>query len=162
MRFCPIEHQFIQKSFHRQINDSDIVFGYSFRGWEPARVLWNLLEYFISIVDFAERQLGDGVMWAKALLSHECQLPLLPSYHRGTLLCSPLGFVMAQYWVCLKIKLLVCPIGQITINYNLIELNMKQWVEEGILKEMRGDGRREKKKIHKRNRGGGGEGVTMR
>lgn len=89
MRFCPIEHQFIQKSFHRQINDSNIVFGYSYRGWEPARVLWNLLEYFISIVDFAERQLEDMVIWAKALLSHECQLPLFPSYHWGTLLCIP-------------------------------------------------------------------------
>lgn len=162
MRFCPIEHQFIQKSFHRQINDSNKVFGYSFRGWEPARLLWNLLEYFISIVDFAERQLEDMVIWAKALLSHECQLPLFPSYHWGTLLYIPLGFVMAQHWFCLKIKLLVCPIGQITINYNLIELNMKQCVEEGILKEMRGDGRREKNKIHKRNRGWGGEGVTVR
>ena len=41
------------------------------------------------------------------------------------------GFAMAWYWLCLKTKFWTCPTGQITINSNLTELNMKRWVEEG-------------------------------
>ena len=47
------------------------------------------------------------------------------------LLCILPGFAMAWYWLCLKTKFWTCPAGQLTINSNLTELNMKRRVEEG-------------------------------
>jgi hypothetical protein len=44
MRFCPIEHQFIHESFHKQMNESSTVSSYNFRHWEPGRALQNFLE----------------------------------------------------------------------------------------------------------------------